>query len=115
ADRSSFTVREDWKDKDLLYAGTLDGAWFSSDGGGHWHTLQQGLPRTTVTDLAVVPQQDSLAAATHGRAFWVLDQLQPLRELSKIPARASAFLHTPAIAWITPGNQDPSAADFNLG
>jgi photosystem II stability/assembly factor-like uncharacterized protein len=115
ADRSSFTVREDWKDKDLLYAGTLDGAYFSADGGAHWRALQQGLPRVAVTDLAVVPQQDALAAATHGRAFWVLDQLQPLRELAGMPPRASAFLHTPGTAWITPGNQDPSAMDFLMG
>jgi len=115
ADRSSFTVREDWKDKGLLFAGTLDGAWFSVDGGAHWRALQQGLPHTAVTDLAVVPQQDSLAAATHGRAFWVLDQLQPLRELAEVPARATAFLYTPDIAWITPGSQDPTALDFNQG
>lgn len=115
ADRSSFTVREDWKDKDLLFAGTLDGAYFSDDGGARWQGLNQNLPRVAVTDLAVVPQQDSLAAATHGRGFWVLDQLQPLRELQQVPAKAAAFLYTPGTAWITPGSQDTSAADFNMG
>ena len=115
ADRSSFTVRQDWKSPDLLFAGTLDGAYFSDDGGGHWRALKQNLPRVAVTDLAVVPQQDALAAATHGRAFWVLDQLQPLRELRQLPARAASFLYTPGSAWITPGDQDPSAADFNMG
>ncbi|HEX2667185.1 MAG TPA: glycosyl hydrolase [Gammaproteobacteria bacterium] len=115
ADRSSFTVREDWKDKDLLFAGALDGAYFSDDGGNHWHSLQQNLPRVAVTDLAVVPQQDALAAATHGRSFWVLDQLQPLRELGEAPPQASLFLHTPGTAWLTPGGQDPSALDFFMG
>ncbi len=115
ADRTSFTVREDWKDQDLLFAGTLDGAYFSDDGGGHWQGLNQNLPRVAVTDLAVVPQQDALAAATHGRAFWVLDQLQPLRELRQLPAKAAAFLYTPGTAWLTPGSQDTSVLDFNMG
>jgi photosystem II stability/assembly factor-like uncharacterized protein len=115
ADTSSFTVRQDWLDPKLLFAGTLNGAWFSDDEGGHWRSLQQNLPRAAVTDLAVVPQQDSLAAATHGRSFWVLDQLQPLRELSPAAADADAHLYTPGTAWITTGSQDPSALDFNMG
>ena len=115
ADTSSFTVRQDWRDPKLLFAGTLNGAWFSDDQGGHWQSLQQNLPRAAVTDLAVVPQQDSLAAATHGRAFWVLDQLQPLRELDAEALKADAFLHTPATAFITSGSQDPAAMQFNQG
>ena len=113
--RSSFTVREDWQDRDLLFAGTLDGAYFSDDGGAHWQGLNLNLPRVAVTDLAVVPQQDSLAAATHGRAFWVLDQLQPLRELKRLPPKAASFLFTPGTAWITPGSQDTSVVDYNMG
>jgi photosystem II stability/assembly factor-like uncharacterized protein len=115
ADSSSFTVREDHLDPALLFAGTLTGAWYSDDAGAHWQPLQQNLPRVAVTDLAVVPQQDALAAATHGRSFWVLDQLQPLRELSPKQRAADVFLHTPAAAWITPGYQDPSALQFNMG
>jgi photosystem II stability/assembly factor-like uncharacterized protein len=115
ADTSSFTVRQDWLDPKLLFAGTLNGAWFSDDEGGHWRSLQQNLPRTAVTDLAVVPQQDSLAAATHGRSFWVLDQLQPLRELTPAAADADAHLYTPGTAWLTSGSQDPSAQQFNQG
>jgi photosystem II stability/assembly factor-like uncharacterized protein len=115
ADSSSFTVRQDWRDPKLLFAGTLNGAWFSDDEGSHWQSLQQNLPRAAVTDLAVVPQQDSLAAATHGRAFWVLDQLQPLRELTPAAAKADAHLYTPGTAWITSGSQDPSALQFNQG
>ncbi|HEY3643876.1 MAG TPA: hypothetical protein VGM16_00945, partial [Gammaproteobacteria bacterium] len=114
-DTTSFSVRQDWKDPQLLFAGTLSGAWYSDDGGAHWHSLQQNLPHVAVTDLAVVPQQDSLAVATHGRAFWVLDQLQPLRELDPKLRKADAFLHTPGTAWITGGSQDPSALQFNMG
>jgi len=115
ADTASFTVRQDWLDPKLLFAGTLNGAWFSDDEGGHWHSLQQNLPRVAVTDLAVVPQQDSLAAATHGRSFWVLDQLQPLRELTPAVRSADVHLYTPGTAWITSGSQDPSALQFNMG
>jgi len=115
ADTTSFAVRQDWKDPELLFAGTLNGAWYSRDEGGHWQSLQQNLPRVAVTDLAVVPQQDSLAVATHGRAFWVLDQLQPLRELDAKARKADVFLHTPGTAWLTGGSQDPSALQFNMG
>ena len=115
ADTSSFTVREDWLDPELLYAGTLNGAYFSNDDGAHWQSLQQNLPRSAVTDFAVVPQQDSLAAATHGRAFWVLDQLQPLREISAKTRTADTWLYTPGTAYLTPIQQDPSAAQYGMG
>ena len=115
ADTSSFSVRQDWKDPQLLFAGTLGGAWYSDDGGAHWRSLQQNLPHVAVTDLAVVPQQDALAVATHGRAFWVLDQLQPLRELKAAVVKADAYLYTPGTAWITGGSQDPTAPQFNEG
>lgn len=115
ADSSSFVVREDWIDADLLYAGTLDGAWFSNDAGAHWQSLQQNLPRSAVFDLAVAPQQDSLAAATHGRAFWVLDQLQPLREIGAKSRAADTWLYTPGTAYLTAISQDPSAAQYGMG
>ena len=115
ADTSSLAVRQDWKDPRLLFAGTLGGAWYSDDEGGHWHPLQLNLPHVAVTDLAVVPQQDALAIATHGRSFWVLDQVQPLRELDAKMRESDAFLHTPATAWLTSGSQDPSALDFAMG
>ena len=115
ADTSSFTIRQDWLDPELLFAGTLNGAWFSNDAGGHWQSLQQNLPHSAVTDLAVVPQQDSLAAATHGRAFWVLDQLQPLREIGAKTRAADTWLYTPGTAYLTPISQDLSAAQYGMG
>ena len=114
-DTTSFTVREDWLDPDLLYAGTLNGAYFSNDGGAHWQSLQQNLPHSAITDLAVVPQQDSLAAATHGRSFWVLDQLQPLREISAKSRDAGTWLYTPGTGYITPIQQDFSASQYGMG
>jgi len=63
----------------------------------------------------VVPQQDSLAAATHGRSFWVLDQLQPLREISAKSRDAGTWLYTPGTGYITPIQQDFSASQYGMG
>ena len=73
-------VREDPERKGLLYAGTELGAYVSFDDGAHWEPLQLNLPVTPVTDLKV--HRGDLIAATQGRAFWILDDLSPLRELA---------------------------------
>ena len=92
-------VREDPKRKGLLYAGTETGVWVSFDDGAHWQTLQLNLPTTPVHDLIV--HGDDLAVATHGRAFWVLDDLSPLRQMSASIAGEDAHLFTPAGATRT--------------
>jgi hypothetical protein len=74
-------VREDDKVKDLLYAGTETGFYVSYDGGLHWSQLQLNLPVTPITDLMV--HQNHLLASTQGRAFWILDDLTPIREYKK--------------------------------
>jgi hypothetical protein len=71
-------VREDPKRKGLLYGGTEIGAWVSFDDGLHWQALQLNLPTTPVHDLII--HGDDLVVATHGRAFWVLDDISPLRQ-----------------------------------
>ena len=63
----------------LLYAGTEKGVYVSFDDGDHWQPLQANLPVTSVRDLDV--HGDDLVIATHGRAFWVLDDVTPLRQL----------------------------------
>jgi photosystem II stability/assembly factor-like uncharacterized protein len=82
-------VREDPRRKGLLYAGTEAGVYFSIDEGAHWQPLKLNLPAVPVHDLMV--KDDDLLVATHGRAFWILDDLTPLRQVS--PALASADLH----------------------
>ncbi len=77
-------VREDPERPGLLYAGTERGAWVSFDDGGHWQPLELGLPVVPVTDLQV--REDDLVAATQGRAFWVLDDLSPLRAAGELAA-----------------------------
>jgi photosystem II stability/assembly factor-like uncharacterized protein len=71
-------VREDPVRRGLLYAGTELGAFISFDDGAHWSPLQHGLPVTPIHDLNV--HEADLIAATHGRGFWILDDLTPLRQ-----------------------------------
>jgi photosystem II stability/assembly factor-like uncharacterized protein len=92
-------VREDPKRKGLLYAGTETGIWVSFDDGAHWQTLQLNLPTTPVDDLIV--HNDDLVVATHGRAFWVLDDLGPLRQAAASNATEESHLFTPSTAMRT--------------
>lgn len=93
-------VREDPKRKGLLYAGTEAGVLVSFDDGGHWQSLQQNLPTVPVHDLEV--KHDDLIAATHGRSFWILDDLAPLRQLATETAKEDAHLYSPALAYRGP-------------
>jgi photosystem II stability/assembly factor-like uncharacterized protein len=86
-------VREDPVKKGLLYAGTETGVWVSFDDGGHWQPLQNNLPTTPIHDLIV--HNDDLVVATHGRSFWVLDNIAPLRQLSAALSNEPAHLFAP--------------------
>lgn len=82
-------VREDPARRGLLFAGTETGVWMSFDEGGHWQSLQLNLPAVPVHDLAV--KDGDLIAATHGRSFWILDDLSALEQAT--PETAAARLH----------------------
>ena len=73
-------VREDPDYKGLLFAGTETGAYVSFNDGGHWYPLQMNLPVTSVRDFAV--KDGDLIVATHGRGFWVLDDIAPLEQIT---------------------------------
>lgn len=77
-------VREDPVRKGLLYAGTENGLYVSFDDGGQWQSMQLNLPVVPITDLRV--HKGDLVASTQGRAFWVLDDIAPLRMLDAMPA-----------------------------
>ncbi|MBA3913860.1 MAG: hypothetical protein H0X25_08415, partial [Acidobacteriales bacterium] len=87
-------VREDPKKRGLLYAGTELGVYVSFNDGLHWQPLQLNLPVASVRDIAV--HENDLVVATHGRSFWVLDDISPLREMSASVPAQNAFLFTPA-------------------
>ncbi len=92
-------VREDPAKKGLLYAGTETGVWVSFDDGAHWQPLQLNLPTTPIHDLIV--HNDDLVVATHGRSFWVLDSIAPLRQLTAAMASEPAHLFAPGTATRT--------------
>ena len=85
------TVREDPKRKGLLFAGTETGIWVSFDDGDHWQSLQLNLPATSMRDLVI--HGDDVVVGTHGRSFWILDDITPLRQMSAEAAQAPAYLY----------------------
>jgi photosystem II stability/assembly factor-like uncharacterized protein len=89
-------VREDTVRRGLLYAGTENGVYVSFDDGDHWQSLQQNLPTVSLRDMIV--HGDDLVAATYGRAFWILDDLTPLRQIDAKVAAADAHLFRPETA-----------------
>jgi len=91
------TVREDPVRKGLLFAGTENSVWVSFDDGDHWQSLQLNLPHTSMRDLWI--HENDLIVATHGRSFWILDDITPLRETSELVASSPAHLFAPAPAW----------------
>ncbi|MBZ5520735.1 MAG: hypothetical protein LAP21_00615 [Acidobacteriia bacterium] len=89
-------VREDPVRKGLLFAGTELGVYVSLNDGDSWQPLRLNMPVTPVHDLAI--RNHDLVAATHGRAFWVLDDISPLREMKPTAADAPAYLFQPSRA-----------------
>ncbi len=86
-------VREDPERRGLLYAGTETGVFVSFDDGDRWQPLRGNLPNCSVRDIVI--QRDDLVIATHGRSFWVMDDLSPLRQLDGIIAASEAWLFAP--------------------
>lgn len=87
-------VREDPVSPNLLYAGTVNGAWVSFDKGDHWQSLQLNLPSTIVSDIAI--HKNDVAISTYGRGFWIMDDVTPLRYAhAAVAAGPAAHLYTP--------------------
>lgn len=86
-------VREDDTRKGLLYAGTETGLYISYDDGANWMNFQRNLPVTPITDLKV--HQNNLIAATQGRSFWILDELQPIRSFDQSSVAKLSLLPIP--------------------
>ncbi len=91
------SVREDPNREGLLYAGTNHGVYVTFDDGAWWQELNPGLPDVPVTD--VIPEHDELAMASHGRGFWVLDNVGPLREYRPGMLDGDLVMFEPAPAY----------------
>tara|TARA_B100000315_G_scaffold250064_1_gene282292 strand:- start:13922 stop:17113 length:3192 start_codon:yes stop_codon:yes gene_type:complete len=116
---SDFTrcIREDPGQRGLLFAGTETGIYVSSDDGGSWRSLRVNLPVAPVYDIIV--KDDDLVAATHGRSFWIMDDLTQLRQLTGDVASQSVRLLKPGPAYRlapTSGRGKPSTyKNYQLG
>ena len=109
-------VREDPKRKGLLYAGTELGVYVSFNDGESWLPLQLNLPVTPVHDLTV--HEDDLAIATHGRSFWILDDVTPLRQITPEVAKSESYFFAPQVAMRVRsdvGHDTPIPADEPAG
>jgi len=90
-------VREDPERKGLLFAGTERAVHVSFDDGEHWQSLRLNMGATSIRDLII--KGDDLAVGTHGRGFWILDNITPLRQLQDSIVKSSAFLFKPQTAF----------------
>jgi photosystem II stability/assembly factor-like uncharacterized protein len=90
-------VREDPVRKGLLYAGTERAVYVSFNDGDDWQPLRLNMPATSIRDLVV--QRDDLVVGTHGRSFWILDDVTPLRQIDEKVASADAFLFAPQTSY----------------
>ena len=89
---SVYTIAEDHVDKDLLFAGTEFGCYFSSNGGAGWLKLGSGLPTVAVRDIEIQRRENDLVLATFGRGFYVLDDYTPLRHIKKDDLEKEAYI-----------------------
>ena len=92
SDQYVHVVREDPTNPDVLYAGLEQGVWFTLDRGAHWRSLRLNMPSVAVHDLRVQPQQHDLLVATHGRGFWILDDIAAIGGLSRAVEAATPAL-----------------------
>jgi len=101
-------VREDPVRTGLLFAGTETGVFVSYDAGENWESLQLNLPTVPVHDLVV--HANDLILATHGRSFWILDDISPLRQANEASRKAPVWLGVPASAWRVHSSPGPKEA-----
>jgi len=94
-------VREDPKNKDLLYAGTEFGLFVSLNGGGEWKPMMSGMPTVRIDDILVHPRDNDLVVGTHGRGIYILDDIAPLQQLTSklMESEAHLFDVRPGTIW----------------
>jgi photosystem II stability/assembly factor-like uncharacterized protein len=97
-------VREDPVRRGLLFAGTEQAVYVSFDDGESWRSLRLNMPATSIRDLVI--KDDDLVVGTHGRGFWILDDITPLRQVAPATLQEAAFLFAPPEAWRFRGNKN---------
>ncbi|MBX6330297.1 MAG: glycoside hydrolase [Gemmatimonadaceae bacterium] len=107
------SIREDPRQRGLLYAATDQQVWVSFDDGDHWESLRLNMPAISVRDLEVKDDSTCLCAdliaGTHGRGFWILDDVTPLRQAARARAATVAYLFEPITAVrVRFGTNDPT-------
>jgi len=95
------TITEDQRNPDVLYIGTETGMFVSLDRGKSWSRLKANLPTVRVDEITLHPRDNAMLVATHGRAIWILDHLEPIQEYTAARAAAQARLYTipTALQW----------------
>jgi hypothetical protein len=97
-----YVVREDLKNPKLLFVGTEFGVFYTTSGGGTWARLKNNLPTVAVHDLLIHPRDNDLVAATHGRGFWIMDDITPLQQATDQVQSSDAHLFDNRVAtrWL---------------
>ena len=98
-----YVIREDPKNKNLLFLGTEFGTFFSINAGKSWESLKLNMPTVAVHDLLIHPRDNDLIAATHGRGIWIMDDISALQRSTEAALSSDAFLFEsarPATRWI---------------
>ena len=90
-------MREDPVRRGLLYAATEQAVYVSFDDGESWQSLRLNMPATSIRDLVI--KEDDLVVGTHGRSFWILDDVTPLRQIAPASVQEAAHLFRPQEAW----------------
>jgi len=97
-------IREDPRNKDLLFVGTEYGLYVSIDGGREWRQFMSGLPTVRVDDLLIHPRDNDLIVGTHGRGIYILDDITALQQLTRskvLDTESFLFDVRPATQWLT--------------
>jgi photosystem II stability/assembly factor-like uncharacterized protein len=106
-------VREDPKTRDLLFAGTERETFVSFDDGDHWQSVRLNMPASSIRDLII--KDDDVAVATHGRGFWILDDIEPLRQARAAAATAHLFKPAPTYRFHNKNTDTPLPPDEPTG
>ena len=94
------TLTEDTRNADVLYVGTESGIFLSLDRGASWRRLRANFPTVRVDEITIHPRDNAMLVASHGRAIWVLDHLEPIQEYTATQAKAVSLFSVPtALQW----------------